>query len=661
LLGSSACAKSQKLLYLHLSRNTSDEFDRSRQDYYLFDIGLLFLPLLRYYVGNMKNSKEFKKEDCEKLAELLFPNVNTTPADWYKKYPARNRPAGAEVTRLPPSPTGFLHTGALYMGLINQRIAHDSGGLFYLRIEDTDLEREIPGARALIIEGLSKYGITFDEGLKDDKIQFGNYGPYKQSERVDIYQSFAKELVRLGKAYPCFMSKEELDALRKEQEIAKVRPGYYGQYAKWRNASMEEIQEKLSANVPYVLRFYAEGDQNVKQPFTDLFMGDIQVPQNDEDFVILKTNKIPTYHFAHVIDDRLMGTTTVVRGEEWLSSVGKHLDLWRSFGFEIPKYGHVAPINKQEGGTVRKLSKRKDPEADVMQYDKIGYPEDAIIAYLYRLANPSFDEWWETQQKNRMVSAGHVGTGGTNAGSKINLADFPFSIKELARGGRGPLLDMKKLDNISGDIIANMSATEVADRMIEWAKKYNPKFAEIVGGTAVGGSSTEGSAVGGASSVRGYLEDVLNVERDGENPRKDIVNWSQGVDFVTYFFDEYYDAEFVKGLMPTEFATEPAINATFGSELVSALSDDKYYTNPSLEAWLEDIKKLAEVKGFAIDRKKFKENPAQFKGDFATFMKIIRIALTGRDRTPNMYYVLKVMGKERVVNRLKSAFNVKYK
>ncbi len=549
------------------------------------------------------------------FSDILLPDVKNDIDFWIKKYPARDLKAGAKVTRLPPSPTGFLHIGALYMGLINKRIARDSGGIFILRIEDTDNEREVPGARELIIKGLKQYGLESDEGPTA-----GNYGPYLQSERVDIYQSFAKDLIKRGLAYPCFMTHEELSAMRKEQEAEKVRPGYYGKYAKWRDAPKEKTEEALKNKTPFVLRFKSNGDQNTKQPFKDEFLGDLQVPQNDEDFPILKSNGIPTYHFAHVVDDYLMGTNFVIRGEEWLSSVPKHLDLWRAFNWQVPAYGHVMPLNKQEGSTVRKISKRKDPEANFEMYAKTGYSEDAIIGYLYRLANPSFDDWWQAPENL--------------SNKKLSVRDFPFSIEELKRGGRGPLLDMKKLDSISGDIIAKMSGDVISQKMIAWAESNDPEFANV------------------AKNNLEYFNQVLSIERDAENPRKDIVNWSQGVSQVNYFFDEYFDAKKAKQILVADLVDENRLN-TVMKDLVQTLSDDSYYTENSLENWVENIKKLATMVGFAVDRKAYKEAPDKFKGDFALFMKTIRVGVTGRDRTPNLFYVLKVLGKDRVLSRLK--------
>ncbi len=551
------------------------------------------------------------------LADLLFKPDTVKPIQyWFDKYPERNLPAGAEVVRLCPSPTGFLHIGALYMAVINRRIADDTKGVFYLRIEDTDADREVVGARALIVKGFDEFKIKFDEGFIDGEKQFGEYGPYLQSQRKDIYTSFAREMVLKGRAYPCFMTKDELDLQRKEQEADKVRPGYYGKYAKWRDASIEQIQEKINAGVPYVLRFKSMGDQNKKRSFSDVFLGDIQVPQNDEDLVLLKVNGIPTYHFAHIVDDYLMRTTFVIRGEEWLSSVGRHLELWEALDFAIPKYGHLAPINKQDGSTVRKLSKRKDPEADIMGYVRLGYPTDALIGYLYRLANPSFDDWWQTEKRG-------------------SVWDFPFNIEELKRGGRGPLIDIKKLDDISSDIVAMMSAKEVADRMIAWAEVNDPEFATLV------------------SSDRTYFEQILNIERDSEKPRKDITNWSVGRDAVSYFFDSKFDASQTKQAM-VEVGLDTHMMSSIAKDLIGELSADKFYNTGSLDAWLGEVKTLSEKLGFATDKKIMKENPSAYKGDFATFMKIVRMAITGRDRTPNLFYVLKVMGKERVGERIKA-------
>ncbi len=553
--------------------------------------------------------------DYSKLAELLLPDVKTTPLDWLKKYPPRNLPKGAMVTRLCPSPTGFLHIGALYAGLIDQRVARDSGGVFILRIEDTDEAREIPRARELIVRGLAQYGLSSDEGGEN-----GNYGPYIQSARKDIYASYVKDLIKRGLAYPCFMTPDELTAMRKEQETAKVRPGYYGKYAKWRDASIEQINERLATHATYCIRFRADGDQNKKQPFKDEFLGDLQIPENDEDFIIMKTGGGTTYHLAHIADDSLMRANFVIRGEEWLSSVPKHLALWKAFNLEVPLYGHIMPINKQDGGSVRKVSKRKDPEANVEMYSKAGYPEDAIIGYLYRLANPSFDEWWQSPE--------------IAAKRNVSVRDFPFSIEGLKRGGRGPLVDMKKLDDISGDIIAKMSAEEVAQKMIAWAEVNDADFAKV------------------AKNHLEYFKQVLSIERDANNPRKDILNWSQGKTTVDYFFDEYFDAKIAKEILVKDHVDENRLN-TVMKDLIQTLSEDSYYTENSLEIWVENVKKLAIMLGFAVERKAYKEAPDKFKGDFALFMKTIRVGVTGRDRTPNLFYVLKVLGKDRVLTRLK--------
>jgi glutamyl-tRNA synthetase len=554
----------------------------------------------------------------QKLADIIFSKDVKPIQYWFDKYPARKLNTSAEVTRLCPSPTGFLHLGALYMGVINQRIARDTGGILYLRIEDTDTDREVSGARKLIVEGLAEFGIKFNEGFLDGDNQFGEYGPYLQTQRADIYASFARELVLSGRAYPCFMTKDELDIQRKHQEDEKTRPGYYGKYAIWRDASIEKVQEKLAQNVPYVLRFKSMGDQNIKRPFKDEFLGTIQVPQNDEDFVLLKTNKIPTYHLAHVVDDYLMGTTFVIRATEWLPSVGKHLDLWDAFNLSVPKYGHLAPINKKEGSAVRKLSKRKDPEANIMRYIELGYPSEALIGYLYRLANPSFDDWWQSERRS-------------------SVWDFPFVLNELQKSGPGPLIDLKKLDSISSDMIAFMTAEDVADRMIKWASKYDTDFAKVI------------------VTERNYLENILNIERDFNNPRKDIINWSVGRDAISYFFDSIFDSKQTKQiLIETQL---DIVSKEVSENLIDRISDNKFFEAESLELWLSEMRVLAEDLGFALDKSKIKENPGQYRGDFADFMKLIRLAVTGTNRTPNLFYVFNVMGKERVMNRIKTTLS----
>lgn len=551
------------------------------------------------------------------LAETLFGTQNVQPIEyWLEKYPARSLPAGAEVTRIAPSPTGFLHLGALYMGVINRRIADDTKGVFFLRIEDTDTDREVAGARALIVKGLGEFGIKFDEGFVDGENQFGEYGPYLQTQRSEIYTSFAREMVLRGRAYPCFMTKEEGDALRKEQESQKVRPGYYGKYAVWRDAPIEKIQEKLDQGASYVLRMKSMGDQNKKRPFRDEFLGSSDVPENDEDFVLLKANGIPTYHFAHIVDDYLMGTTFVIRATEWLPSLGKHLELWDALNLPVPKYGHLAPINKKEGSTVRKLSKRKDPEADIMRYIQLGYPTDALIGYLYRLANPSFDEWYA-------------------ANPRASVWSFPLSLVELQKNGPGPLIDLMKLDDISSNIIAGMSAEDVANRMMAWAKQFDPGFAEVIG------------------RDRQYLERILSIERDAENPRKDIVTWSLGKDMVAYFFDELFDSNQVH-LALQEAQLQETVSG-ISSRMLQSFSADWVYTSESLDEWLSNVKQVASSLGFAIEKSDYKANPSSFVGEFSTFMKIVRLMTTGRNRTPNLFYVLKVMGKDRVLKRLQQS------
>lgn len=554
-----------------------------------------------------------------KLADLLFDPNNTQPIEyWYKKFPRRTLPENAEVVRLCPSPTGFLHLGALYLGVVNRRIADDTKGVFILRIEDTDTKREVAGARELIVNGLHRFGIKFDEGFIDGNTQFGDYGPYLQTERVDIYKSFARHMVSEGLVYPCFTTSEELEEQRKKQEEAKVRPGYYGEYALWRNASYEDIETEFEKGKPYVLRFRSYGNQNVKRPFRDEFFGDIEVPQNDEDFVLLKANGIPTYHFAHIIDDYLMGTTFVIRANEWLPSVGKHLELWDAMKLPVPKYGHIMPINKQEGNAVRKLSKRKDPEADIMRYIELGYPTQALVGYLFRLANPSFDDWWQSEKR-------------------ASVFDFPFSLDEFSQSGRGPLIDLKKLDSISSDVISMMSTEEITEQFLSWAKEYDMSFFDII------------------SKDIAYLQNILAIERNIENPRKDIINWSTGRDVISYFFDELFDLNSVNTMVENSPMEE--ILSKISSKLVEQMSEITLYQNISLEEWVSKMKTISETLGFATNKNDLKENPTKYHGDFSMFMKLIRISITGRDYTPNLFYIFSVMGKDRIISRLTKPIN----
>lgn len=529
----------------------------------------------------------------QQLAKLLFPVLEYDRAYFEAKYPPRDLANGAEVTRLAPSPTGELHAGALYVALINNRIAHQSGGKMVLRIEDTDSAREVAGARGRMVEHLANFGINFDEGLNAEGEQYGEYGPYIQSERVAIYRAFLADFVAKGFAYPCFMTSDELEKMREEQTIAKVRPGVYGKYAKSQNLSLEEIESKIKAGEKYVIRLRSSGNFDKKIKFTDEIMGGLELSENDEHFVIAKSDGIPTYHFAHLIDDYLMRVTFVVRANEWVASITKHLELWDKLGVTPIKYGHLMPINKKEGNTIRKLSKRKDSEASVSYYVEAGYPKESIVAYLLRLANPNFDEWWL-------------------AGNR-NTDEYILNLDELKRNSRGPLLDFVKLDAISSDYIASLSAGEVTQRILNWAIVYDADLYALL-----------------VKHIN-YLEEMVGIERGGENARKDIKKWSEVRSEVSYFFDELFPT--LDALMPSERFNE------IRSGLATDLDDEKYYDGSlDLDTWIGEFKTLSQKYGYP---------------KFGEFMMDLRLALTGKKTTPNMYYLFKVMGKERVERRIR--------
>lgn len=536
------------------------------------------------------------------LKNLLFPNLKYDRQYFEQKFKKRNLPTGAEVTRLAPSPTGEMHSGALYMALINNRIARQTRGKMILRIEDTDKVREVVGSRARIVEFLDQFGLRPDEGINIRGEEVGDYGPYIQSERVEIYNAFLADFVEKGYAYPCFMTTEELDIMREEQQISKVRPGTYGKYAKNANLSFDEIKSKIEKGEEYVIRLRSSGDFNKKIDFTDEVMGNMSLSQNDEHFVIAKSDGVPTYHLAHLVDDYLMGVTYVVRANEWVASITKHLELWEKLGVKPIKYGHLMPINKKDGNSVRKLSKRKDTEASVSYYVEKGYPVKSLIAYLLRLANPNFDDWW------------HAGNRDVN--------QYVLDMDGLKRNSRGPLLDIDKLEDISSDYIASMSSGEVAQHILNWSILYDKDFYNII-----------------AKQVN-YLEEVLNIERGTENARKDIKKWSDAKANIYYFFDELYkeskEQEFV------EFVNTKKVSDNFKNikiNLVEILKDDKFYNDTlTLDEWIEEFKKIAKDNGYE---------------KFGDFMMDLRLSITNEKRTPNMYYLFKVLGKDRVFARIK--------
>ena len=542
----------------------------------------------------------------KELANLIFPNIDKTVEDYINMYPNRDLADGACVTRFAPSPTGFMHLGGFYQALINYSMAKNTNGVFFLRNEDTDQKREVESAVELIMKTLNHYGITPDEYEYEGKI-VGNYGPYIQSERKEIYHAFIKHLIEIGRAYPCFCTKEELDEIRSVQEHQKQRTGYYGRYAKCRRLKVEEMIEKVQSGVPYTIRFKSEGNFDKKFFFNDLVRGMLSLPENDQDIVIMKSeNKLPTYHFAHFVDDYLMHTTHVIRGEEWLPSVPIHIELFKAFGVEAPKYIHTPLIVKKEGNTVRTLSKRKDPEATMSYYDEHGYPVEAVIESLMTIINSNYEEW-------------HT------ANPDKTYLEFAYSPKKMSATG-GALYDMEKLNNISKNIISKMTASDLYDRLNEWTSKYDKEFNELI------------------NKYKEYTINILNIEREKAKPRKDYENYESIKGLIYYMYDELFEAK------DYEFAK---INDKEEIKNILNVYMDKYYSEEdNQEEWFNKVKQLCDELGYASNMKEYKQNPDNFKGNVADVSTVIRVALTTKAQTPDLYEIMKLLGKERILKRI---------
>ena len=541
--------------------------------------------------------------DYNKLAELLFTDDLKEIDEIMAEYPRRELKEGEKVTRMAPSPTGFMHLGNLYAALTNERLAHLSGGTFYLRIEDTDRKREVEGGVEAIINALYDFGLEFDEGVTLDG-EKGIYGPYKQRQREMIYKAFAKKLVKEGKAYPCFCTEDDLNDIRARQESEKEdNLGYRGKWAKCRNLELSEIEEKLKAGASFVVRLKSMGSIENKFKFNDLVKGDIEVCENDMDIVLLKSDGIPTYHFAHVIDDYLMGTTHVVRGDEWLATLPVHLQLFRETGLKAPKYMHISPLMKMDGDTKRKLSKRKDPELALSYYKEEGYVAECVMVYLMTLLNSNFEEWYD---KN----------------SDKSYKEFPFSPKKMSVSGA--LFDLVKLDDVSKNYISKLTAEEVFALVSEWAEKYDAEFNSLL------------------NANKEKVIAILNIGRGGNKPRKDIAKLTQIKDYISYFFDELYKPEYD---FPECVAEEDKKNI---------LTDyyNAYDENDDNSQWFGKIKEISEKYGYTTNMKEYKKNPDEFKGNISHVSTVIRVAICGRVNTPDMYDVLKVMGKDKVKERL---------
>ena len=539
------------------------------------------------------------------LAELIFPNITKTIEEYEKMYPERDLKEGEKVVRIAPSPTGYMHLGTFFQSLINFLLAKNSHGIFYVRNEDTDTAREVEGAVKLIMDTLQYYGIMPDEYEYDGKI-VGNYGPYTQSERKDIYHAFIKYLIENGRAYPCFCTKDELIELRSEQERNKVRPGYYGKYAKYRNLSCDEAIERIRRGDEYVIRFRSVGDETKRIKITDLVKGTIELPVNDEDFVIMKSSdRLPTYHFAHVVDDHLMRTTHVVRGEEWLSSLPKHLELFQAFGFRVPKYIHTPLIVKKDGNSVRKLSKRKDPEASMSYYKELGYPIEAVIESLMVIINSNYEEW-------------HL------ANPDKSYVDFIYSPKKMSSSGG--LYDLDKLNNISKNIISKMSKVELKDASYEWGKNYQLDLVKLI------------------DRDEDYYMNILNIEREQKKPRKDIAKYDEIIDNIWYMYDDLFDER----KKDYEYQSITDMNEI---RKILDIYMNKYFDVSDKDIWFDNIKKMCDELGYASNMKEYKENSDMFKGSIADVSTVLRVALTTKSMTPDLFEIMRLLGKERIMNR----------
>lgn len=543
------------------------------------------------------------------LADLLYPNIQTLPEDMEKRYPPRQLPEGAKVTRFAPSPTGFLHIGNLYGAFTDERLAHTTGGIFYLRIEDTDAKRTVPNGVALIIETLAKLGVCFDEGAVIDGDN-GAYGPYRQSERAEIYQTYAKQLIREGKAYPCFCTEEELEAIRAKQEAEKKTPGYYGEYAVWRDAPIERIEAALADGKPFVLRFRSEGDISHKFKFTDEIKGVIDVTENDVDHVILKSDGIPTYHFAHAVDDHLMRTTHVVRDESWLSTLPFHIQLFKALGFKLPKYCHTAQVLKLDDGNKRKISKRKDPEAALTFYHAEGYPVAATREYLMTLLNSNFEEW-------------------RIANPTADIEDFKFTTKKMSVSGS--LFDLDKLNDVSKNVISRMTAEEAYRLSLAWAKEFDPAFAAIYGENGDYGTA------------------ILAIGRGGAKPRKDLTTWKDVKDYVSFFYDALFTPD---STLPENVTPEDA------AEICRRFAET-YDPADDQPAWFAKIKQIAADLGYAPETKLYKKDPSAYKGHVGDVSMVLRIAVTGRQNSPDLFEVMHILGCERTIARLSAMIHTK--
>ena len=544
--------------------------------------------------------------DYKALAQLLFPNVTETPEEVEARFPARQLPEGAVVSRMAPSPTGFVHLGNLVQGTISERMSHQSGGVLFLRVEDTDAKREVPGAVEVLINTLEHYSIHFDEGatIEGDK---GSYGPYRQRQRASIYHVFAKKLVEEGQAYPCFCTEEELTAMREKQEAQKVNFGYYGEFAMWRDRSIEDIQAQLDAGNPWVLRFRSTGSIENQFKFDDLVKGKLTITENDIDHVLLKSDGIPTYHFAHAVDDHLMHTTHVVRGDEWMATLPFHIQLFKALGFKLPKYVHIGPLMKMDGTSKRKLSKRKDPELALTYYKAEGFPIAAVREYIMTILNSNFEDW-------------------RRANPDADIDTFKFSPKKL--NPAGSLFDYAKLTDVSKNVISKMSAETVYELLTQWAKEFDADFGDKL------------------AADPEFATKILAIGRGGKKPRKDLAVWKDAKDYMGFFYDEYLE--------------RPVFNEKFSADVVkTALQKflEKFDIADDSGVWFDKVKAITTEMGFTTDMKAYKADPDAFPGTVADISTFVRQAVTGKTNSPDLYTVMQILGYERTVARIQAIIN----
>lgn len=547
------------------------------------------------------------------LAELIFPEVTETLADLEQRYPPRKLSEGAMVTRFAPSPTGFLHTGSLFTALVAYTVAKKTGGVYFFRLEDTDQKREIQGSAQELVDQLKYFGVIHDEGYFGDH-ELGSYGPYVQSQRAGIYKIVIKELIRRGRAYPCFCTVEDLNLLRQTQEANKVIPGYYGLYAKCRNYSIDELGEKVKAGLPYVIRFRSTGDHTKYIKVNDLIRGSLNLSQNDQDIVIMKSDGLPTYHFAHLVDDHFMGTNCITRGEEWLSSLPIHLELFESMGWEAPAYAHLPVIMKtDENGNRRKLSKRKDAEAAVSYFIENGYPVEGIIKYLLTIANSNFEEW-------------------LRANPKSSVSEFPFSFNKMSLDGA--LFDLPKLRNICRDVLAYRTAAQISAEATDYAELYSPELKKFI------------------EKDPKRFQMIMNIERDQDHPRKDYDVYSDIYDKIKFFDPSIYDLMFEGVTLPFNPFIDKATIKTVLRNFEASLD-----LNLEETVWFNGMKEIATKNGFASSFKEYKNNKDAYKGHVGDVAEMVRIALTTQKNSPNLYQILKILGAEEVSRRIEKTIN----